>query len=124
MTRRKAKPPTETKNPLRCDDCGMTTPPSATRRLHHVGCGAGAPELAPQPAETAPTEPEPAEPGYRTTMHLGLDAIDIANLEKIIAMMRRDPKIGRLHAKLGREKAARYAIAHCVEHPPAHVTTG
>lgn len=59
---------------------------------------------------------------YRQTMHLGLGARDIENLEKIAAMMRSDPMLGSLHAKIGREKAARYAIAYCVANPPAHIT--
>lgn len=73
------------------------------------------------------TKPEPAEPrteGYRQTMHLGLDATDLENLDKIAERMRRDPIIGRLHTNIGREKAARYAIAFCVEHAPADATTG
>jgi len=55
-------------------------------------------------------------------MHLGLNARDIENLEKIAAMMRRDPMLASLQAKIGREKAARYAIAYIVAHPPAHIT--
>lgn len=73
-----------------------------------------------------PAEPVAAEPvrpeGYRQTMHLGLDATDLANLDKIVASMKRDPIIGPLKVNLGREKAARYAIAHFVEHLPARIT--
>lgn len=73
-------------------------------------------------------EPDEAEPvlvrteGYQQTMHLKLDATDIANLDKIVAVMKRHPIVGRLQAGLGREKAARYAIAHFVEQLPASTT--
>jgi len=69
--------------------------------------------------------PEPTEPeGYRQTMHLGLDATDLANLDKIAEHLKGHPTIGRLHSNIGREKAARFAIAHYAKHPPAYDTTG
>lgn len=67
-------------------------------------------------ANTPPVRPK----GYRQTMHLGLAARDLENLDRIAAAMRRDPILGGLQANIGREKAARYAIAYCV----AHLTTG
>lgn len=70
---------------------------------------------------TEPSEPRPE--GYRQSMHLALDSADLDNLDKIIAMMKRDPILGRLKAGLGREKATRFAIAYCVEHLPARITT-
>lgn len=69
----------------------------------------------------APAETRPAP--FRQTLHLGLDAVDLDNLDKLAARLRRDPIIGRMHSNIGREKAARYAIAYCVEHPPAPATT-
>lgn len=73
-----------------------------------------------EPAELAP----PARPeGYRQSMHIGLDATDLANLEKIIDRIKRDPLIGRLKEDLGREKATRYAIAYCAEHMPARISS-
>ena len=44
-----------------------------------------------------------------------------AEIEKIIGWMKLDPKIRRLKANLGREKAIRYAIGHIIDNPPAHV---
>jgi hypothetical protein len=67
---------------------------------------------------------KPPEPdGYRQTMHLGLDATDIANLDKIAEHLKGHPTIGRMHSNIGREKAARFAIAHYAKHPPAYDTT-
>jgi hypothetical protein len=60
--------------------------------------------------------------GYRQSMHIGLDATDLANLDKILGRMKSDPLLGRLKAELGREKATRYAIAYCAEHMPARIT--
>lgn len=73
---------------------------------------------------TKATPAEPATPaqrpeGYRQSMHIGLDAIDLANLDKIAEHMRADPVIGRLHHNIGREKAARYAIAQYAKNPQA-----
>lgn len=64
--------------------------------------------------------PRPAR--YRQTVHLGLDQRDLDNLDKIAAMMKRDPILGSLQTKIGRGKAARYAIAYCVAHAPAIAT--
>lgn len=89
----------------------VTKPTKEERKRRHAE--GVAPSLAKQPGR-----PE----GYRQTMHLGLDETDLANLDKIVAMMKRDPIIGRLKAELGREKAARVAIAHFVQHPPARIT--
>lgn len=63
---------------------------------------------------------EPAE----ITLHLKLDAADQARVDIVIGWMRSDPIVGRLRANLGREKAFRYALAHCIAHPPAHVVDG
>ena len=65
---------------------------------------------------TAAAEPTPpaAPEGYRQTLHLGLDATDLANLDAIAKRMREHPIYGRLHPNIGREKAARFAIAQCV----------
>lgn len=73
----------------------------------------------PEPSE--PTPPERPD-GYRQSMHIGLDATDLANLEKIIDRIKHDPLAGRLKADIGREKATRYAIAYCAEHMPARIT--
>jgi hypothetical protein len=59
--------------------------------------------------------------GHRQTMHLGLDVPDLRNLDKIVTLMRNDPILGRLK-DMGREKAARFAIAYFAEHAPARLT--
>lgn len=86
--------------------------PTVKKRTRHK-----APPVPPVP----PTDPPRAE-GYRQTLHLGLDARDLDNLDAIAARMRSHPIIGPLHSKIGREKAARYAIAHVAQHPPAETT--
>lgn len=67
----------------------------------------------PKPAatEAAPERPE----GYRQSVNIGFDATDLANLEKILAHMRRDPGLRALKAGLGLAKATRYAIAKYAE---------
>jgi hypothetical protein len=63
-------------------------------------------------AEAAPPErPE----GYRQSVNIGFDASDLANLEKILTHMRRDPGLRALKADLGLAKATRYAIAKYAE---------
>jgi hypothetical protein len=49
------------------------------------------------------------------TVHLSFDATDLDNLDKIAERLRKHPIHGRMHANIGREKAARWAIAHCAE---------
>ena len=73
------------------------------------------------PGSTESPPPERPE-GYRQSMHIGLDATDLANLDKIIDRMKNDPLLGRLKADLGREKATRYAIAYCAQHIPSRIT--
>lgn len=66
----------------------------------------------PQPAEpAAPDRPD----GYRQSVSIGFDATDLANIDKILAHMRRDPGLRALKADLGLAKATRYAIAKYAE---------
>jgi hypothetical protein len=74
-----------------------------------------------KPSEPICSEPTPPERA-RQSMQVQLDSIDLANLEKIINRMKRDPLLGPMKAELGREKATRYAIAFCAEHLPARIT--
>lgn len=62
--------------------------------------------------------------GYRQTVYLGLKARDLANLERVVAIMRMDPTHALLDDAIGLAKAARYAIAYCAAHPPAAGSTG
>jgi hypothetical protein len=59
-----------------------------------------------------------------TTLHLRLSPEEVAELDTIVGWMERDPKIRRLRARLGREKAVRYAIGYLVENPPEHAKGG
>lgn len=64
---------------------------------------------------TKQTTPEPVRPtGYRQTMHLGLYTTDLENLDKVVAIMKRERGS---HLEIGRAEAARHAIAQFVEHP-------
>lgn len=49
------------------------------------------------------------------TLHLAMDAELEGNLDRIVAHMKSHPLLGNLQVKLGREKAARFAVARCVE---------
>jgi len=48
-------------------------------------------------------------------MALQLTPEDEADLETIVALMRKDRKIPRLRGRLGREKAVRYAIWRVID---------
>jgi hypothetical protein len=71
------------------------------------------------------TKKKAAEKPERKSVHVGLKARDVRNLETVRAVMRRDPVQGlMLDDKIPHAKAALYAIAFCAAHGPAHVTTG
>ncbi len=42
----------------RCDLCGLRTPAGCERPLHHVGCGAGAPQATPKAPALVEAGPE------------------------------------------------------------------
>jgi hypothetical protein len=69
------------------------------------------------------TDPDPEDipPGKGAGVHLRLSQEEAAELDKIAGWMKLDPKIRRLKANIGREKAIRYAIGHIIDHPPEHV---
>jgi hypothetical protein len=48
-------------------------------------------------------------------MALQLTPEDVADLETIVGLMRKDRKIPRLRGRLGREKAVRYAIWRVID---------
>jgi hypothetical protein len=74
-----------------------------------------------KPTKRTKQKPE----GYRKSVYLGLKARDLENVEKVVAIMRSDPVAGLMDDKIGRAKAARYALAYCAKHhPAAHATTG
>lgn len=58
------------------------------------------------------------------TLHLALDEQLEAKLDVIVGWMEADPILGGIQAKLGREKAARYAIVRCIQNPPEHARRG
>jgi hypothetical protein len=64
---------------------------------------------------------EDIEPGKDAGVHLRLSREEVAELDKIVGWMKLDPKIRRLKANIGREKAIRYAIGHIIDNPPSHV---
>lgn len=73
-----------------------------------------------------PRKPKPSDElpeDHQQTMHLKLDKTDLASLDAIVARMKRDPILGRMKVDLGRQNAARWAIAYCIEHMPARFTT-
>lgn len=76
----------------------------------------------PTKRENIPPAERPA--GYRQTVHLELKARDLANLDLVVAKMRRDPIVGLMDEDVTRARAARYAIAYCAKHSPAPNTTG
>lgn len=59
---------------------------------------------------TEAATPERPE-GYRQSVNIGFESSDLADLDVVLAEMRRDPGIRALKADLGIAKAARYAIA-------------
>lgn len=73
-----------------------------------------------------PAEPVAAQPvrpgGYRQTIHLGVDATVLANLDAIVEYMKTRPDIACLQADLGREKAARFAITQLAKRLSARIT--
>lgn len=56
-----------------------------------------------------------------TVMGLRLADEEIAELDTIAGWMRKDPKIRRLKANIGRPAAIRYAIGRLIANPPEHV---
>jgi|SRR4051812_29677550 hypothetical protein len=68
-----------------------------------------------KPPESTEPAPRDRPAGYRQTVHIGLDAADLADIEKIIARMKRHPTIGRLHNNIGRVKAILFAITECAK---------
>lgn len=71
------------------------------------------------------TQPENTGPGNEdTTLHLRLSPEEAAELDIIVGWMSLDPKIRRLRARLGREKAIRYAVGYLIENPPEHAKGG
>lgn len=64
-------------------------------------------------------EDKPLQP-----LHLRLSPEEAAELDTIIGWMKLDPKIRRLHDRLGRAKAIRYAIGYIIENPPEHAKGG
>jgi hypothetical protein len=66
---------------------------------------------------------KPTPPEYRLTLHIAMNRIELADLDKIAGDLKRGP-LGRLHINIGREKAARHAIGEYAKTlPPAGDTT-
>lgn len=76
-----------------------------------------------RPKDPAPSEPGESRSPSNQTLHLSLEEPDLRNLDAIVELLKRHPIHGRLHANIGRQKAARFAIAYCVEHAAGRVTT-
>lgn len=64
-----------------------------------------------------------AEPDYpgagRRNCSLQLEANDVRGLRTIMGWMLTDPE--HEQSKVGHQSAVKYAIAHTLKHPPAHV---
>lgn len=75
----------------------------------------------PQPSPAEASAPEEPAKGRRT-IHLGLAPKQLAQLDKILGRMRDDDYLDAMQLDLGREKAARYAIAFCAKHMPERIT--
>lgn len=68
-------------------------------------------------AEAKPHRPK----GYRQVMHLGLGPKDLARLDKIVEAMKDDEGLEAMQLDLGREKAARLAIAWFAKNLPQQI---
>lgn len=77
-----------------------------------------------KPTESAEAEGAATErpKGYRQVVHLGLGSKDLDRLDQIVERMRGDEYLDAMQLDLGREKAARYAIAFCAKHMPERIT--
>jgi hypothetical protein len=71
----------------------------------------------PKPVEELPDD-------YRQIIHLACSKRTLMNLDTIVKRHARDPLLGPMKGvEVGREQAARYAIAYCAEHGPARIST-